>query len=113
MKNAFVIALAAALTTAAAIKAAPALAEPAASQGETVFSHVRTADLDLGTRQGQRVLEKRLQRAAREVCGTPSDLDLVAQNKLRDCRSEAVTRAAAQQAAKSGAGEVIAVSAQR
>lgn len=116
MKNPFVIALTAALITAAAIKAAPALAEPAAAQPATLVSHVRTADLDLASAQGQRLLQQRLQRAAREVCGTPSDLDLVAQNELRECRSEAVARAAAQldaQVAKRKGGDVIAVSAAR
>ena len=116
MKNPFVIALAAALVTAAAIKAAPALAEPAGAQPATFVSHVRTADLDLASAQGQRLLKKRLERAAREVCGTPSDLDLVAQNKLRECRSDAIARAAAQQGAqlaKARGGDVIAVSAAR
>lgn len=116
MKNPFVIALAAALVTAAAIKAAPAFAEPAGAPPETVASHVRTADLDLASERGQRLLQQRLQRAAREVCGTPSDLDLVAQNELRECRSEAVARASEQAdalVASGRAADVIAVSAAR
>lgn len=116
MKNPFVIALAAALVTAAAIKGAPTFAEPAGAQPATLVSHVRTADLDLASTHGQRLLQKRLQRAAREVCGTPSDFDLVGQNDLRRCRSEAVARAAARddaRAAKAGGADVIAVSAER
>lgn len=116
MKNPFVIALAAALVTAAAIKAAPAFAEPAGTQPATVVSHVRTADLDLGTSEGRRRLERRLQRAAREACGTPSDADLAAQNNVRECRADAFARGSARiddHATKTRAAQVIAVSAAR
>jgi UrcA family protein len=114
MKNPFVIALTAALITAGAIKAAPALAEPA--QPQTFVSHVRTADLDLASEQGRRQLQQRLERAAREVCGTPSDLDLVGKNNVRECRAEAVAKAAGQQealVASANRGRVIAVTASR
>lgn len=56
--------LAAALATSAVI-AAPAYA--AKDEGASV--HVRYADLDLSTKEGQDTLERRLDRAAQEVCG--------------------------------------------
>lgn len=56
--------LAAALTAGALI-AAPAHA--AKDEGATV--HVRYADLDLSTQEGQGTLERRLDHAAQEVCG--------------------------------------------
>ena len=92
MKNPYVIALASALITAGAIRAAPALAEPASSDVQTYVSYVKTADLDLASESGQRTLDRRLAQAAREVCGTASDVDLVGQNKARECRAEPPSR---------------------
>jgi UrcA family protein len=91
MKNAFTIALASALITTAVIKAAPALAEAPAI--ETNVSLVRTADLDLNTDAGRRQLDLRLARAAREVCGTASDVDIEGKNEVRQCRDEVLTQA--------------------
>ena len=91
MKNAFTIALASALITTAAIKAAPALAESPAV--ETNVSLVRTADLNLNSEAGQRQLDLRLARAAREVCGTASDVDLEGKNEVRQCRDEVLAKA--------------------
>ena len=91
MKNAFTIALASALITTAAIKAAPALAETPAV--ETNVSLVRTADLDLGSDAGRRQLDLRLARAAREVCGTASEFDLRGRNAVRECRDEVLAAA--------------------
>jgi len=95
MKNAFVIALASALVTTAAIKAAPALAQVQAPV-ETNVSQVRTADLDLSSEAGRRTLDRRLSRAAREVCGTASDADVEGKNAVRKCRDETLTKAKAQ-----------------
>ena len=76
MKSAIKIALASALITTAAIKAAPALAQqPGATEAN--ISRVWTGDLDLRSESGQRKLELRLVRAARDVCGSASDADLV------------------------------------
>src|SRR5688500_3281570 len=92
MKKAIYIVLTSALITTAAIKAAPALAqEPAASQ--TNISRVQTADLDLGSDAGRRTLDLRLARAAREVCGTASDVDVVGKNDVRKCRDETLAKA--------------------
>jgi len=114
MKNAITIVLASALITAAAIKAAPALAEVPAAPGELNVSLVRTADLDLGTSEGQRRLEQRLANAAREVCGTASDVDLEGKQAVRECREATLAKARAQRdAALAGRDIVIAVTASR
>jgi len=93
MKNPYVIALASALITAAGIKAAPALAETPSANFEMRVSHVQTADLDLSSTSGQRTLDLRIAQAAREVCGKPSEVDLVGQNKARECRKDVIARA--------------------
>ena len=93
MKNAFTIALASALITTAVIKAAPALAQTPAV--ETNVSLVRTADLDLSSEAGRRLLDVRLARAAREVCGTASDTDLKGKNEVRQCRADVLAQARA------------------
>jgi UrcA family protein len=115
MKNPYVIAFASALITAGAIRAAPALAEPASSEAQTYVSYVKTADLDLASQSGQRKLDRRVAQAAREVCGTPSDVDLVGQNKARECREEAIAKASSERdaalaAAKRGAAVAITAS---
>ena len=94
MKQTFRIALGAFLATAAVIKVAPAVAESAPAKVNV--SVVRTADLDLATEAGRRQLEQRLIIAAREVCGTASDADLVGKNQVRRCRDEVLARAEAQ-----------------
>ena len=115
-KNPFVIAIASALITAGAIKAAPALAETPSPNADTYVSFVQTGDLDLTSKGGQRQLEQRIAQAAREVCGTPSDVDLVGQNKARDCRRNAIAQASGRRDALLAAanrGAVIAVTAAR
>jgi UrcA family protein len=114
MKKAIQIAAAAFLITAGVIKAAPALAEPVSP--EINVSLVHTADLDLSTAQGQRALDSRLTIAAREVCGTASDVDLEGKNDVRHCRTEVLARANAQRdqlLASAGRGAVIAITAAR
>ncbi len=86
------IIIASALITTAAIKAVPALAEPVASQDLNV-SIVSTADLDLSTQAGRKALDHRLVNAAREVCGSASDVDLAGKNKVRACRENVLTDA--------------------
>ena len=91
MTKAYQIAATAFLITAAAIKAAPALAEPV--QPTVNVSHVQTADLDLSSPTGQRALDARLAHAAREVCGTASDADLAGKNDDRKCRADVLAKA--------------------
>ena len=115
MKNPYALAIASAILTAGLIKAAPALAETPAAQ-QTYVSYVKTADLNLASEGGQRTLDRRLAQAAREVCGVPSDSDLVGQNKARECRVEAVKRAGGEREALLAAaqrGAVLAVTASR
>lgn len=104
------IIIASALITTAAIKAVPALAEPVAAQDLNV-SIVRTADLDLSTQSGRRALDHRLVNAAREVCGTASDVDLVGQNKVRACRQNVLTDARAKGNELASRGAAIAIAA--
>jgi len=103
------IIIASALITTAAIKAVPALAEPVAAQDVNV-SIVRTADLDLSTQAGRKALDYRLVHAAREVCGTASEVDLAGQNKVRACRENVLTdaRAKGNELASRGAAITIA-----
>jgi UrcA family protein len=72
------------LITAGLIKGAPALAE----EVQSATYVVRTADLDLSSAAGQRALDHRLTIAIAEVCGTPSDADLVGKNAAAACRTE-------------------------
>ena len=88
------IIIASALIATAAIKAAPALAEPVNLDVKT--SIVRTADLDLSSKSGQRALDHRLVQAASDVCGTAADVDLAGQNKVRACRQSVLADARAQ-----------------
>ena len=114
MKNAMLITLASALITAAAINAAPALAEARDAPSELNVSLVRTADLDLHTADGRRRLEQRLANAAREVCGTASDVDLEGKQAVRKCRDETLAKARAQrEAALAGHDIMIAATASR
>jgi len=107
MLKTFKITLSAFLATAALLKVAPALAEPAPAQNVTI---VRTADLDLSSGAGRAALDHRLVTAAYEVCGTPSDADLAGKNQARACRSDVLTRARAttQQVASRGSPILIA-----
>ena len=85
------IVIASAIVTAAALKAVPALAEPA--PGEVAVSYVQTADLDLSSDAGKRQLERRLVTAARDVCGTASDADLEGANAVRKCVDNVLAKA--------------------
>ena len=90
MKKAIHIVLASALITTGVIKAAPALAQTTAQ--DVNISLVRTGDLDLLSADGQRKLDQRLAHAAREVCGTASDVDVEGKNAVRKCRDDTLAR---------------------
>ena len=70
------------IATLLAFTATPALAE----QPVLVSSTVATADLDLSSATGQRILHRRLQQAVKEVCGTASNVDIAGKNEVRRCR---------------------------
>jgi len=105
------IVIASALITAAALKAVPALAER--SPAPVNVSIVRTADLDLASDAGKRQLEHRLVNAARDVCGTASDVDLKGRNDVRACRADVLARARAKSEELANGGAIIAVTATR
>ncbi len=91
----------------AIIASAATITPTVAAEAETVTSIVRTADLDLSSNVGQRELDRRIVQAAREVCGTASDVDLEGKNAARQCRADTIAQAASQReqllaAAKSG-----------
>jgi UrcA family protein len=84
-----------------------------AAEAETVTSIVRTADLDLSSGEGRHALDLRIARAAREVCGTASPVDLEGEKSIRHCREQTVARVTAQReelltAAKSGSPIIVA-----
>lgn len=72
------------LATLLAFSATPALAESPVIATSTV----QTADLDLSSAKGQRALDRRLELAVKEVCGTASDVDVAGKNDVRRCRVE-------------------------
>ena len=76
------------LATLLAFTATPVLAEPPA----TATAKVQVADLDLRTVSGQRALDRRLNQAVIEVCGTASDADIEGKNDVRRCQSETLAR---------------------
>jgi len=80
------------LATLLAFSATPALAQPPVVANSTV----QTADLDLSTAKGQRVLDLRLGQAVKEVCGTGSPADLAGQNEIRRCRVDTLARLTAE-----------------
>ena len=78
-----------------AFLATPVLAEPASATNSVI---VRTADLDLASPSGQRLLERRLANAVVDACGAASDADLAGSNAVRRCRDEVSARIAADRA---------------
>lgn len=106
MKTPLLIALGSFLATAAVIKAAPALAEPVQPQNVSI---VHTADLDLSTAAGRNALDHRLVKAAYDVCGAASDVDLAGKNKVRTCRTDVLAKARAEsrQLASRGSGTIL------
>ena len=95
MKKTLLIIAGSALATGVAIKAAPALSATPPATADRAVSIVRTVDLDLSTRSGQRSLDRRLVTAAGEVCGEASDADLKGKNDVRQCRTEVLSAARA------------------
>lgn len=111
MDKGFKIAAASFLITAAALKAVPALAEPAPASVNVNVVH--TADLDLSSVSGKRQLDQRLVVAAREVCGEASDVDLEGKNDVRACRANVLAKARAESIELASRGETITVAAVR
>ena len=91
MKNTALFALAMITSAAVIAPTAGQAAEPV-----TLTSVVQTADLNLASAEGRRELDRRIVRAARDVCGTASDVDLEGKNAARHCRAETIAAAADQ-----------------
>lgn len=87
-----------ALFTLALIASATTVTPTVASAFEpvTATTTIRTADLDLSGTAGRQELDRRIVRAARDVCGISSDADLEGRNAVRKCRAETIARASAQ-----------------
>ena len=108
MRNTALFALA---LIASAITVTPTVAQ--AFEPVTATSIVRTADLDLSNDSGQRELDRRIVRAAREVCGEASNVNLEGKNAVRQCRDDTIAEAASQReqllaAARSGSPIIVA-----
>lgn len=75
---------------------------PIQAETPTRTQVVAYADLDLASADGRAKLDRRIKRAAAEVCGTASDFDLVGLNDVQSCRTltadAALTQARAQTA---------------
>lgn len=67
---------------------ARAMAAPPARSQTVMFD-----DLDLGSASGRARLDRRLHRAAQEVCGEASSLDLAGQNDVLHCRTATIRAA--------------------
>ncbi|HKX36872.1 MAG TPA: UrcA family protein [Rhizorhapis sp.] len=72
---------------------------PAAAQSSGQVIHRETvsfADLDLGSAEGIRALDRRLHAAVRAACGRASPADLAGRNDVRRCRARAMHNVALQ-----------------
>ena len=87
MKSLFILAAAA-----AAIGAAPAVAQP--STAEDAYSvSIAYDDLNLSSPSGLRSLDRRIERAGREVCGTRDRAFLIQMDEIRACQDKFVAAA--------------------
>ena len=89
-----VAAVAAALASTAFAVAPAAAASP--YERSTTVSY---ADLNLSSPAGQATLDRRIKRAAEQVCGSEHDLSLKVRQVARECQSEVIAGAKAQSGA--------------
>lgn len=66
-----------------AFASTPVMAEPRGPAVNRIA--IPTSDLDLASKNGQRLLDRRLSHAVAEACGTASDADLAGGNEVRRC----------------------------
>ena len=69
-----------------AVSSALLFAAPLSAETITRTQTVRTADLDLSRPSHVTRLDRRIARAAQDVCGPASTFDVVGQNETRRCR---------------------------
>ena len=67
----------------------------------------------LGSTAGRRELDQRLAAAAREVCGSASDVDLAGKNDVRQCRVDVLARAKASGEQLANRGQPIRIAARQ
>ena len=96
MKHSILYALFSALVTALILALTPTPVHAQSANAPAEVRLVPTSDLNLTTEAGQRQLEQRVVRAAREVCGQASDADPAGKNQIRKCRENAIARASSQ-----------------
>ena len=96
--------------SAALLQAAPALAQPVPDQNVSIVS---TAGLDLNSAADRATLDHRLVTAAYEVCGNPSDADLVGKNQAVECRKDVLAKARAESRQLASRGSPIRIAAAR
>ena len=82
----------------AAAAAMPAAAEPMISVPSGHSVTVVTHDLDLSSADGQRTLDRRLWRAARQVCTFTTLRDLAESRLVDRCRADTLARVRARRA---------------
>lgn len=90
------------LYLAAAALAVASIAAPAGAQDRVVAVTVAHNDLNLTDASDVARFDRRIARAAREVCGIPSTADLTGRRKQGACARDFVTRAAPARAAAMG-----------
>lgn len=66
---------------------------PAQAEVSHNTTTVAFRDLDLASAKDRKALDLRIYRAAVEVCGAASDLDLTGQNDVRKCRTQTANAA--------------------
>jgi len=82
------------LLAAAAAAAAAAVAAPAAAaQAEEASVTIDFADLDLATDQGAARLDRRIRKAASDVCGPMASRSVVEVQSIQRCRNGAISGA--------------------
>ena len=105
MKNPYAIALVSALITAGVIKGSACACRDAGRRSDARQLCADRRSRPLERERWQRTLDQRLAQAAREVCGTASDADLVGQNKARECRPDVIAQAESERDALLAAAE--------
>lgn len=93
MKN---VLISAAALAAASLSTFAAVSPGHAATGRPTSIAVSYADLNLSQAEDRRILEERLESAARQVCRTEHGYSPLLRAAERDCRQEAVTRAVEQ-----------------
>jgi UrcA family protein len=93
MKETLLLMTGSALATAALFFASAPARSAQISAATEVVQVIPTADLDLGSAAGRKVLDRRIGRAVIDLCGQAADVDLAGRNAVRKCRADALVQA--------------------